>query len=195
MFDCCISFCRADTGAAIHQIATCGVVEKALQLLDIGPTGAHQSHLSSTALFLLLSTATTCALNCSDLAHRMLEGGLHNAVYSLLAHSSVALASNEATSAVRTQQQLSQVLHLLTAMLPSVPPLDIMVSEGSLSVLHNHAAEAGPAERIQFLENRSQLRDQICDLFLPLMHKIYTVQSVPAVRTQVCALLIATSEG
>lgn len=115
----------------------------------------------------------------------MLDGGLHIAVHSLLAHSGVALASNEATSAVRTQQQLSQVLNLLAAILPRVPSLQVMVSKGSLSVLDAHAAEAGPAERIQFLEDHTDMRDQLCDLFLPLMHQIYTVQSIATIREKV----------
>lgn len=115
----------------------------------------------------------------------MLEGGLHIAVHSLLVHSGVALASNDATSAVRTQQQLSQVLHLLAAMLPQVPSLQMMVSEGCLSVLDAHAAESGPVERIEFLENNSEMRDHLCDLFLPLMHQIYTVQSLATVRSKV----------
>lgn len=116
----------------------------------------------------------------------MLEGGLHIAIHSLLVHSGVALASNDATSAVRTQQQLSQVLHLLAAMLPQIPSLQTMVSEGCLSVLDAHAAESGPAERIEFLESNSEMRDHLCDLFLPLMHQIYTVQSLATVRTKVC---------
>lgn len=178
--------CRDDAGAAIHQIANYGVVDKALPLLDISTVGAVQSHLSSTSFFLLLSTATTCALKSADLAHCMLDGSLHVAVHSLLAHSGVALANNKATSAVRTQQQLSQVLQLLAAMLPQVPSLQLMVSKGSLSVLDAHAAEAEPAERIQFLQSHGQIRDQLCTLFLPLMHQIYTVHSSVAVRSKVC---------
>lgn len=180
------SCCRDDAGAAIHEVATYGVVDKALRLLDISRMGAVQSHLSSTSFFLLLSTATTCALHSPDLAHCMLDGGLHIAVHALLAHSGVALANNGATSAVRTQQQLSQVLRLLAAMLPQVPALQMMVSKGSLTVLDAHAAEAGPAVRIQYLQSHGQTRDQLCRLFLPLMHQIYTVHSSTAVRTKVC---------
>eukprot|EP00892_Ulva_mutabilis_P001731 jgi/Ulvmu1/11559/UM079_0002.1 len=182
---------KEDAGAAIHQIAAYGVVDKALPLLDISTVGAVQSHLSSTSFFLLLSTATTCALNSADLAHCMLEGGLHVAVHSLLAHSGVALANNEATSAIRTQQQLAQVLQLLEAMLPQVPAVQLMVSNGSLAVLNAHAAEAGPAERIHFLQSHGEIRDRLCTLFLPLMHQIYTVHSSVAVRSK-CITVLAS---
>lgn len=89
-------------------MASKGLLEKALALVDLTETGAIANHLSSTSFFLLISMLTTCAAASADLAHDLLNGQLHLHVHRLLVHSGAALANNRMLSAVRTHAQLTQ---------------------------------------------------------------------------------------
>ena len=72
-----------------------------------------RGHLSPTAFFLLLSTATTCARASPNLAHRLLDGGMHESVKSLLENSDSAAGGVRCTAVLKTQQQLLQVCLLV----------------------------------------------------------------------------------
>lgn len=90
-------------------MAEYGLVDKASTLLDISPAGAIANHLSPTAFFLLVSMLTTCAQGAHGLAHTLLAAQVHTPLQALLAHSSIALANNCTTSAIKSQSQLLQV--------------------------------------------------------------------------------------
>lgn len=99
---------------ALAEIASKGLLAKALALVDVSDTGAIVSHVSPTSFFLLISMLTTCAAGAAPLARSLLVGGLHEQVHKLLAHSGAALANNRMTSAVRSQPQLTQVCPFLS---------------------------------------------------------------------------------
>lgn len=101
--------CRDETQAAIIQVAEYGVVEKVLAVVDVSPGGAVRGHLSPSAFFLLLSTVTTCARASPALAHKLLDGGMHGSVKSLLENSESAAGSVRCTAVIKSQQQLLKV--------------------------------------------------------------------------------------
>lgn len=90
-------------------MAEYGVIEKVLSVVDVSPAGAVRGHISPSAFFLLLSTVTTCARASPSLAHRLLDGGMHASVKSLLENSDSAAGSVRSTAVIKTQQQLLQV--------------------------------------------------------------------------------------
>lgn len=101
--------CRDESQAAIIQVAEYGVIEKVLSAVDVSPAGALRGHISPSAFFLLLSAVTTCAKLSPSLAHKLLDGGIHVVVKSLLSHSDSAAGSVRSTAVIKTQQQLLQV--------------------------------------------------------------------------------------
>lgn len=108
-----VCICRDESQVAIVQIAEYGVIEKVLSVVDVSPAGAIRGHVSPSAFFLLLSTVKTCARASPSLAHRLLDGGMHTSVKSLLENSDSAAGSVHSTAVIKTQQQLLQV-HILS---------------------------------------------------------------------------------
>jgi hypothetical protein len=177
--------CRDPSKEALENVAECGVLEKALGLVDLTEKGALRGHIPPTSFFLLMSTLTTCAAGSSSLAHNLLVGGLHSSLHLLLANSSVALANNSSTSAIKTQQQLCQVLRLLKALMPSTPKVSDVVAGSPLEVLGKYAAQEGLQERVAFMRDNPAITGQLADMFLPLLHQIYTVQGSSEIRAMV----------
>ena len=79
-----------------------------------------------------------------------------------------------------------QVLQLLEALLPCMPQPTEIVPEASLDVLDAHAHDDSVAQRLQHFAGNAALRAQLTAGFLPLVHKLYTVHSLPSIRSVVC---------
>jgi hypothetical protein len=79
-----------------------------------------------------------------------------------------------------------QVLQLLEALLPPMPRPKDIVTEGSLDVLDAHAHQDSVAQRLERLSENAELRAQLISDFLPLVHKLHTIHSLPSIRSVVC---------
>jgi hypothetical protein len=81
---------------------------------------------------------------------------------------------------------LFQVLKLLEALLPGVPsPVDLVRGSNCLEALAKHAEHEAVADRIAFMRESPGLVATLGELFLPLLHQIYTVQSSSSIRNMV----------
>ena len=169
----------------LYDVAKAGLIEKGLSILEVTELGGIEGQVTPTAFFLMIGTLKTCAAASPEVASTLLQGGIHNSIHRLLAHSGLALANGSSSSAIKSHQQLALVLDLLSALLPGLPSLAHLVQGEPAAGLKTYYASGSPRDRSAFLTGNQELLLTLDNMMLPLLHRIYGVQVQKDIRSSV----------
>lgn len=132
-------------GALLEQLQEAGLINQALQLISssAGAEGAGQTSVAT--YFGMIKLLSTCASGSAAIVEQLLKAGVVDTLQQLLAHCALLGSSGSISGgpAIRTPDQLLEVMTLAHELLPAVPDASAML----LLDLPTHpvAGEAGGA--------------------------------------------------
>lgn len=171
----------------LEQLQTAGLINQALQLISINGSSSSSTQTSIATYFGMVKLLSTCASGSAAIAQQLLKAGVVDTLRQLLANCSMLSHSGSASPtvapALRTPDQLYEVMTLVHELLPAVPdasdmilrdlPVASAVPAGQAAGSSAAAAAAAgrsnkPDELKQFLQSDSEMVMTICSSLLPL---------------------------
>uniref|UniRef100_A0A061SJU8 HECT-type E3 ubiquitin transferase n=1 Tax=Tetraselmis sp. GSL018 TaxID=582737 RepID=A0A061SJU8_9CHLO len=174
----------------LQDFCSTSLIEQCLELVAVGDNGAIASGLNVSTYYGLIELLAICAKGLPAVSEMLLEAGITMTIRKLLVSTtSSPLLLSAPSSMMKSTDQLSQVLSLVSALLPSAPDAaSVAVSEHPISSLElgmdpaQQTKSEGDAERRIFLAANPSLQRTIASDILDQLLQVYSGILSPQVR-------------